>query len=77
MVSENKYYETLVYNYSYRHSVKPGITGLAQSFGNFGATADLEKVKERTEMDIQYIRTWSFKMDIKILCRTCLLMFGL
>ncbi len=77
MISENKFYEGLVYNYSYRHSVKPGITGLAQSLGNFGATYDLEKVKERTELDIHYIRNWSMKMDLKIICRTCLLVLGL
>lgn len=77
MVSENIMYANLLHDYDYRHSVKPGITGLAQSYGNFGATTDLEKVKERTDLDIHYIRTWSLKMDIKILYRTFLLILGL
>ena len=76
MVSENIMYGRLLQEYDYRHSVKPGITGLAQSYGNFGATTDLWKVKERTDLDIRYINTWSLKMDIKILCRTFLLMTG-
>ena len=76
MVSENIIYENLLQNYDYRHTVKPGITGLAQSLGNFGSTSDLEKVKERVRLDIQYINSWSFGMDIKILYRTALIIFG-
>ena len=74
MVSENIMYEKLVKEYVYRHTVKPGMTGLAQSFGNFGATSDLEKVEQRVALDIQYIKQWSMGMDIKILYRTFLLM---
>ncbi|HUS01169.1 MAG TPA: sugar transferase [Chitinophagaceae bacterium] len=76
MVSENIIYGNLFREYDFRHSVRPGITGLAQSYGNFGATTDLEKVKERIVFDIQYISSWSLKMDIKILYRTFLLMLG-
>ena len=76
MVSENIIYGNLFREYDLRHSVRPGITGLAQSYGNFGATTDMEKVKERMVLDIQYISNWSLKMDIKILCRTLLLMLG-
>ena len=77
MTSENIIYENLLPEYAYRHTVKPGITGLAQSLGNFGSTLDLEKVKERVHLDILYINKWSFSMDIKILYRTSLIMFGL
>jgi putative colanic acid biosysnthesis UDP-glucose lipid carrier transferase len=76
MVSENIIYSNLFREYDFRHSVRPGITGLAQSYGNFGATTDMEKVRERIVLDIQYISSWSLKMDIKILCRTLLLMLG-
>jgi putative colanic acid biosynthesis UDP-glucose lipid carrier transferase len=77
MVSENAMYEKLVKEYPYRHTVKPGMTGLAQSFGYFGATSDLEKVEQRVSLDIQYIKQWSVAMDIKIMYRTCRLMLRL
>jgi putative colanic acid biosynthesis UDP-glucose lipid carrier transferase len=77
MVSENARYEKLVKEYIYRHTVKPGMTGLAQSLGNFGATADMEKFQERVALDLQYIRQWSVGMDIKIMYRTCRLMLRL
>lgn len=75
MISENLKYSGLVESYGYRHQVKPGITGLAQSLGNFGAIKDLKKVEERTSLDIEYIRNWSFGMDLKIIYRTfCLIL---
>lgn len=77
MVSENILYEKLLKEYNYRHAVKPGMTGLAQSFGNFGATSDIEKLQQRVSLDIQYITDWSVRLDIKILYRTFLLMLGL
>lgn len=77
MISENAMYEKLVKQYTYRHTVKPGMTGLAQSFGYFGATADLEKVEQRVALDIQYIKQWSLAMDVKIVYRTCRLMMRL
>lgn len=76
MIVENKMYESLLQNYKMRHTVKPGITGLAQSMGNFGSTNDLERVKQRTHLDILYINKWSLGMDLKILMRTGLLLFG-
>jgi len=77
MVAENIYYENLLQSYSYRHSVKPGITGLAQSFGYVGSYHDLQKVKERVDLDILYIRKWSLQMDAKILYRTFMSLFGI
>lgn len=77
MVSENIMYEKLVKEYVYRHTVKPGMTGLAQSLGNFGATSDIGKVEQRVALDIQYIKQWSVGMDVKIMYRTCRLMFRL
>jgi len=76
MVNENRYYENLLEMYAHRHTIKPGITGLAQSFGYFGSLHDLEKVKERVDLDIHYIYEWSLGMDIRILCRTFLMITG-
>ena len=70
MVSENMKFDGLVKNYSSRHKVKPGITGLAQVMGYVGETDDLHKIKGRVNMDIFYIRHWSIKLDLVILYRT-------
>lgn len=76
MVNENLYYEDLLESYSRRHLIKPGLTGLAQSSGYFGPVHGLKRVKERFELDIQYISNWSLAMDIKILCRTFRMIYG-
>ncbi|MFA5256592.1 MAG: sugar transferase [Opitutales bacterium] len=48
-----------------RHDVRPGITGLAQVFGRNDVTWE-----QRFELDVIYVRTHTFWMDIRILCRT-------
>lgn len=70
MLLENERNERLIWSYNARHIVKPGITGLAQSMGNFGFTEDIDKLRERVQLDLYYIHHWSILMDIKILCRT-------
>ena len=74
MLQENQQYENMIEAYSLRHTVKPGITGLAQSMGNFGATYDMASLKERTTFDIEYIQTWSLRKDLLILWRTIRMM---
>lgn len=76
MVNENLYYENLLEQYALRHTVKPGITGLAQSYGYFGSLQDLDNVKERVALDVTYVRSWTISMDIKILARTFMAIFG-
>ena len=70
MVSDNLKYEEQVNYYDYRHSIKPGITGLAQVMGYVGIADNIDKMKERVSMDIFYLRHWSFKLDFIILFRT-------
>lgn len=48
-----------------RHSVKPGITGLAQVSGRNNLNWD-----QRLEMDVNYIEKISFALDVKILIKT-------
>ena len=52
-----------------RHTIKPGITGLAQINGYRGGD-DLESMKKRTEYDLSYINNWSIIQDIKIILLT-------
>lgn len=77
MVSENLKYDGLIRNYSARHKVKPGITGLAQAMGYVGKTDNAQKMKTRVDMDIFYIRHWSIRLDMIILFRTLCKSIGL
>jgi len=48
-----------------RHTVRPGITGLAQVNGRNYLPWD-----ERLEMDVQYVEKMSFSLDVKIIFHT-------
>lgn len=48
-----------------RHSVRPGVTGLAQVTGRNATTWD-----ERLRYDVQYVRTQTFWLDLKIILKT-------
>jgi len=69
-VAHNEEYRKQIHGYMLRHKVKPGITGLAQIRGWRGETNTLEKMEKRVECDLEYIRTWSLVLDIKILLVT-------
>ncbi len=68
--AHNEQYRSLIDGYMLRHKVKPGITGLAQVSGYRGETETLEKMEKRIACDHQYIREWSFWMDVRILVKT-------
>lgn len=63
-------FEQVVPGYVRRHSVKPGITGLAQVRGWRGETDTEEKLIRRVESDFEYIAKWSLRLDLLILLRT-------
>ncbi len=71
----NDDHRLLIYRYMLRHKVKPGITGLAQVSGSRGETESVAKTEERTVLDLEYINTWSLWLDLRILFRTCLMVF--
>ena len=54
-----------------RHSMRPGITGLAQVNGRNALTWDT-----RLELDAQYVEQFSFLNDLRILWRTITVVFG-
>lgn len=76
MFADNVRYQEIFDFYTQRHKVKPGITGLAQVMGYVGSTKDNEKMKQRVQLDIFYIRHWSPALDTKIMFRTFLRMIG-
>ena len=57
-------------NYWQRHSLKPGLTGLAQVRGFRGATETEDHLTDRLNADLEYIRDWSPWGDIKIMLAT-------
>ena len=69
-IAHNVFYSQLWADYSLRHRVKPGITGLAQINGFRGETTDPNQMIERARFDIEYTRNWSILGDIKILLQT-------
>ncbi|QOZ75355.1 undecaprenyl-phosphate glucose phosphotransferase [Bradyrhizobium sp. CCBAU 53351] len=68
--AHNTEYEQIIGNYSFRHHVKPGITGWAQVNGYRGEIRAIELMQKRVELDIWYINNWAVRLDLKILLLT-------
>lgn len=66
----NEDYRDQLFGYMQRHNVKPGITGLAQINGYRGETKTDEDMKNRIQLDLEYIKNWSLFLDFKILLLT-------
>lgn len=58
------------YSFIYRHSVKPGLTGLAQVKGYRGEIKSKEDIVNRIKYDVFYIENWSMLLDLKIIGQT-------
>ena len=74
-VAHNELYRSLIRGYMLRHKVKPGITGWAQVNGFRGETDTLDKMQSRVDYDLDYLRNWSLRLDLKIMLRTVLIVF--
>lgn len=61
-------YETKIPCHSYRHLVKPGITGWAQV--NYPYGASLEDTLRKLEYDLYYVRHFSFLLDASMALKT-------
>ena len=59
--------------YSYRHIVRPGITGWAQV--NQGHVVGVDEVQEKLQYDFYYIKNFSFWLDLLIVMRTFITVF--
>ncbi len=53
-----------------RHSLKPGVTGLAQVRGHRGATDEEKHLTDRLSADLEYIARWSIMGDALIVLKT-------
>ncbi len=75
-VAHNEKYRRLINGYMIRHKVRPGITGLAQVNGLRGETDTVDKMAERVRYDLEYLRNWSPWLDMKILVRSLVVVWG-
>lgn len=66
MLRHNVTYAGMIPYYHERHSVKPGITGLAQLRGYHGMIRNQQDLQNRVSSDIEYIENWSLFGDIGI-----------
>jgi putative colanic acid biosynthesis UDP-glucose lipid carrier transferase len=62
--------------YNERFRAKPGLTGYAAISGFRGEVRDLQAIMDRVASDNEYIDTWSFGLDIKIVLKTIPLVFA-
>jgi lipopolysaccharide/colanic/teichoic acid biosynthesis glycosyltransferase len=67
-------YKNIIPKYTQRHSVRPGITGLAQVSYPYGRSVD--DAKRKLEYDLNYIKEWSFFLELKVIWQTVLVVFG-
>lgn len=56
--------------YWLRHTLKPGITGLAQVRGYRGATHEQSDLENRLQSDLEYIEDWRLWRDVTIMFNT-------
>jgi Undecaprenyl-phosphate glucose phosphotransferase len=75
LAHDDKYGEAIA-GYAFRHHMKPGITGWAQINGCRGETSSIESMEERIKYDLWYINNWSFWLDMRILFRSGVAVFG-
>ena len=72
MLSQTEQYRRMLSRYMTRHAVKPGITGWAQINGFRGLADTPQRMQQRFNLDIWYIRHRSFALDLRIIARTAL-----
>jgi len=56
--------------YWLRHTLRPGITGLAQVRGYRGATDSEDDLSNRLQSDLEYLRDWNLWHDMAIIAST-------
>ncbi|MFZ9396867.1 MAG: exopolysaccharide biosynthesis polyprenyl glycosylphosphotransferase, partial [Erythrobacter sp.] len=63
-----EWYEAQIPFYSYRHIVRPGITGWAQV--NQGHVAEIDEVQTKLRLDFYYVKNLSLWLDVLIALKT-------
>jgi putative colanic acid biosynthesis UDP-glucose lipid carrier transferase len=68
--AHDQYFAEQISQYAFRHHMKPGITGWAQTHGYRGETPTVQSMKERVDLDVWYAENWSIALDIQIIALT-------
>ncbi len=68
--ANNKFFWEVDSHYWRRHSLKPGLTGLAQVRGHRGSTEQEQDLTDRLQSDLEYIANWSLLGDAAIVLKT-------
>ena len=76
MELHTKQYSELIDGYLVRHLCKPGLTGWAQVCGCRGETKTVSEMEDRVRHDIWYIENWSMLLDMRIILKTVIQVFG-
>ena len=61
--------------YTYRHKLRPGITGWAQI--NFKYTSNTDDTRQKLEYDLFYIKNRTTLLDLQIILKTAETMLGM
>ncbi|MEZ4796950.1 MAG: undecaprenyl-phosphate glucose phosphotransferase [Flavobacteriaceae bacterium] len=72
LLSHTNDYKDKINKFMIRHTVKPGITGLAQVSGYRGNIETDVDMQNRIKYDIFYVENWSILLDINIIMKTIL-----
>lgn len=75
-VAHDETWSKQVPGYERRFRARPGLTGYAAVCGFRGEVKQLQAIVDRVEADNEYIDTWTFALDMKIVWRTLPLIFG-
>lgn len=70
MQIDGRLYNETIEEYSARHRVRPGMTGLAQINGCRGEVSDVESAARRVRFDLDYIFRWSIWLDVSIIVKS-------
>lgn len=74
-LAHDNFYAAHLERYPHRFLARPGLTGLAQVSGFRGEIRQVDCMRQRVEADCEYIRRWSFGLDMLIVLKTIPLLF--
>jgi len=69
-IQQVEYLTTNIMDFSRRHSVKPGITGMVQVSDMRSNVETLEEQRARLMLDIEYVQIHNFGLDMHLVLRT-------
>lgn len=69
-INECSYWNNTFDDFYRRYAVKPGITGLAQTYGFRGGTLDEQHMRRRLTYDLLYVKKCCIATDLKIVGKT-------